>query len=122
MGEDAYLRGARVLTVTNNRVFTIDVSDSRAVDAWFNEGAAIFETGSNAGVTMEIKKWDATSRQLELFLSMPNIVKPGDYLSVYPGCDKSRICCAGIFDNIENMFATPDVPGQDELFRYPDSK
>lgn len=122
VGEDAYLRGARVLSVTGNNKFVIDVSDSRAVDAWFTEGGALFETGDNAGVGMEIKNWDATTREIELFLSMPNPVKAGDYLSVYPGCDKSRISCAAIFRNIANMFATPDVPGQDELLRYPDAK
>ena len=122
IGEDAYLRAARVLSVTDNRTFIIDVDEPRAVDAWFNEGAAVFETGGNAGAAMEIKSWNATTRQIELFLSMPNPIKAGDYLSVYPGCDKSRISCAAIFGNIENFFGTPDVPGQDELFRYPDSK
>lgn len=122
VGEDAYLRAARVLSVIDNRTFIIEVNDPRAVDGWFNEGSAIFETGKNAGTAMEVKGWKADTRQLELFLSMPNPVKAGDYLSVYPGCDKSRICCAAIFKNIKNFFGTPDVPGQDELFRYPDSK
>lgn len=122
VGENAYLRSARVLSVTDNRTFVVEVDEPRAVDGWFNEGSAIFETGKNAGAAMEVKRWDSTTREVELFLSMPNQIKAGDYLSIYPGCDKSRISCAAIFGNIVNFFGTPDVPGQDELFRYPDSK
>jgi hypothetical protein len=122
LGENAWMRGARVLSVIDNRTFICEVSDARAVDAWFNEGTALFETGANAGAGMEVKSWDATTRKIELFLSMPNQIKAGDYLSLYPGCDKSRISCAAIFNNTKNMFATPDVPGQDELFRYPSAK
>lgn len=122
IGEDAYLRSGRVLSSTDARTFIAEVSDVRAVDAWFNEGSVIFETGTNAGVAMEVKSWDSTTRQVELFLSLPANISAGDYFSIYPGCDKSRISCAAIFRNIKNIFATPDVPGQDELFRYPDSK
>lgn len=122
LGEDAWLRGGRVLAVSDNRTFLCEVSDARAVDAWFNEGTVLFETGANAGAGMEVKSWDATTRQIELFLSMPNQIKAGDYFSIYPGCDKSRISCAAIFRNVANMYATPDVPGQDDLFRYPDAK
>lgn len=122
VGEEAYLRAGRVLASSDARTFIAEVNDPRAVDAWFNEGSVIFETGPNAGVTMEVKSWNATTRQIELFLSLPANIKAGDYFSVYPGCDKSRISCAAIFRNIKNFFGTPDVPGQDELFRYPDAK
>lgn len=122
LGEDAWLRGGRVLAVIDNRTFICEINDPRAVDEWFTEGTAIFETGANAGVAMEIKSWDAAQRRMELFLSLPNQIKAGDYFSAHPGCDKSRISCAAIFNNARNMFATPDVPGQDELYRYPDAK
>lgn len=122
VGEDSYLRAGRVLSSDGARTFVAEVTEPRAVDAWFNGGAVVFETGANAGVAMEVKSWVQSTGAIELFLSLPSNIKAGDYFSIYPGCDKSRISCAAIFRNVENMFATPDVPGQDDLFRYPDAK
>lgn len=119
--QNSFLREGRVLKVTGSRSFVCEVSDARAVTGWFNGGGCIFESGENAGATMEVKTWDADTNTIELFLSMPNPIKAGDHFSVYPGCDKSRINCAAIFNNVQNMFAFPDVPGQDELYRYPDA-
>lgn len=70
---------------------------------------------------MEVKGWKQAEGEIELYLSLPYEITPGDLFTIYPGCDKSRVCCAVLFDNTINMFATPDVPGEDELFRYPDS-
>ena len=119
---NAWTRTGRVLSSTGARTFICQISDSRAVDAWFNGGTCRFETGANAGVGMEVKSWNATTREIELFLSLPHNIKAGDLFCVYPGCDKSRISCAAIFDNITNIFAAPDVPGQDDLLKYPDQK
>jgi hypothetical protein len=59
---------------------------------------------------------------LELFLSLPFPIEAGDLFTLYPGCDKSRITCAAVFDNVTKMLGAPDVPGQDALFSYPDVK
>ena len=122
VGENAYLRAGRVISATDARTFIAEIDEPRAVDAWFNGGSVIFETGDNAGAAMEVKSWDAALGQVELFLSLPANIKAGDYFSIYPGCDKSRISCAAIFRNIQNFFGSPDIPGQDELYRYPDAR
>ena len=119
---NAFLRSGRVLTATDRRIFTATITETRAQDGWFQGGTVIFVTGENAGVAMEVKKWTQTGGALELFLSVPGAITPGDEFLVYPGCDKSRISCAAIFANMDNFFGFPDIPGQDELFRYPDSK
>lgn len=118
----AWTRAGRVLSSTGARTFIVEVDEDRAVDAWFNGGTVYFESGDNAGAAMEVKGWDATTREIELFLSMPHNVKAGDLFSVFPGCDKSRISCAAIFDNVANFYGTPDIPGQDDMLRYPDSR
>jgi hypothetical protein len=59
---------------------------------------------------------------IELFLSLPFPIEAGDLFTLYPGCDKARVTCAAIFDNITKMLAAPDVPGQDALYTYPDVK
>ena len=117
-----WLRSGRVREASDLRNFTSDVSDSRDVDAWFNGGSVIWITGLNAGAVMEVKKWRTSSGTVELFLSMSNEIRAGDEFYIYPGCDKSRVNCAAVFRNVKNFFGFPDVPGQDELFRYPDSK
>jgi len=119
---NAFLRSGIVLTADSRRVFTAAVTEPRAVDAWFNGGSVIFITGENAGSVMELKQWRETGGEIELFLSMPSDINTGDEFYVYPGCDKSRISCSAIFGNGKNMYAFPDVPGQDDLLKYPDSK
>ena len=104
------------------RVFRAVVSEPRAVDAWFNGGLVTFETGDNAGVSIEVKDWTQSNSQIELFLSLPFNIQPGDLFRIYPGCDKSRISCAAIFNNILQFRGFPDVPGQDDLYRYPDAR
>lgn len=121
IGVTAFSRMGRVLSSSDARTFICEVSDARAVDAWFNGGNVLFETGANAGVAMEVKSWNSITREIELFLSLPTNISPGDTFCVYPGCDKSRISCAAIFDNVFNFFGTPDVPGTDELLRYPNA-
>ncbi|QJA43164.1 hypothetical protein [Phaeobacter phage MD18] len=120
---DAFVRGAMVTTGGSNRIFRAMVDEPRAShDGWFQGGLVTFYSGKNAGASMEVKRWTAESKQIELFLSLPFPVEQGDLFTIYPGCDKSRIGCAVIFNNVVNFFGTPDVPGEDELFRYPDSK
>ena len=56
--EEAFKRFATVATVTDNKSFTINFSEPRAVDDWFNFGAVAWETGNNFDVTpMEVKDW-----------------------------------------------------------------
>jgi uncharacterized phage protein (TIGR02218 family) len=119
---DFYTRGGMVTTGDSNRVFQADIAEPRAVTGWFNGGLVTFYSGKNRGSSMEVKTWDGDTKQLELFLSLPFPVEQGDLFTIYPGCDKSRICCSVFFDNIANFFGTPDIPGEDELFRYPDAK
>lgn len=119
---DAYLRHAVVTSSTGNRVFTIAVTEPRAVDGWFDGGLVTMASGNNEGASMEIKSWTQSGSTVELFLSLPYPVEIGDLLTIYPGCDKSRVCCAALFNNITNFFGTPDVPGEDALFAYPDAK
>ncbi len=59
---------------------------------------------------------------IELFLSLPFAIEAGDLFTLYNGCDKARVTCAAIFDNVTKMLGAPDVPGQDALYSYPDVK
>lgn len=118
---DAWTRAGIVTESDGTRVFRAIVADARAVDAWFDGGLVTFETGPNVGSSMEVKSWDSSTGELELFLSMPNNIEAGDQFRIYPGCDKTRVSCAALFGNIINFFGFPDVPGQDDLYKYPDA-
>lgn len=119
--QNAWLRGGRVIDADDRRTFTATITEPRAVDAWFNGGAVIFVTGANAGIVTEVKNWTQSTGLIELFLSVPHAISTNDEFFIYPGCDKSRISCAAIFNNAKNFFGFPDVPGQDDLFSYPDA-
>lgn len=119
---EAWMRHAVVASVTDRRTFTLTVTESRAVDDWFNLGALIFEDGDNAGVAIEIKDWVQTSNTVTLFLTAPFIVEVGTKVKLYPGCDKRLDTCRNRYANVLNFRGEPFVPGQDEAHRYPDAK
>lgn len=128
----AWSRQATVATVTDNQTFTVTITESRAVDDWFNGGAVTFESGDNEGATMEVKDWVQSSSTITLFMPMAFNVQVGDRLRVYPGCDKRYSTCkakwllSGSVDfadgNGINFRGEPYMPGRDWLGRYPDSK
>lgn len=119
---EAWTRHASVTSVTDNRTFVVSVADSRAVDDWFNGGVLVFETGDNAGIAREIKDWDQSSGTVTLYLPMPFDVAAADKARMWPGCTKARALCVSRFANVYNFRGEPDLPGQDELYKYPDAK
>ena len=91
-------------------------------DGWFDEGAVTFETGANAGRTIEVKSWAQAIRRLELWAPTGLPVEVGDQLRIYPGChkrvledcrDRFRIPGSLLFDkgNARNFRGEPYVPG-----------
>ena len=130
---ESFTRNASVLTATSNSVFTLSITSSAAgsVDDWFNGGEAIFETGANAGLPMEVRDYVHSSKQVTLFLPMPNQVAVGDKLRLVPGCNRTRAHCRDKFripggvklanGNMKEYDGEPDVPGPDAILTYPDA-
>ncbi|QGH74827.1 hypothetical protein MAL1_00080 [Bacteriophage DSS3_MAL1] len=118
-----WTRAGMATSGDGGRIFRATIDEPRASqDGWFQGGLVTFYSGKNKGASMEVKRWTPESNQIELFLSLPYPVEQGDLFTIYPGCDKTRVGCAVLFKNVINFFGTPDVPGEDELFRYPDAK
>ena len=118
-----WTRAGMVTSGGSGRIFRATIDEPRASqEGWFQGGLVTFYSGKNKGSSMEVKRWTPESAQIELFLSLPYPIEQGDLFTIYPGCDKSRVGCAVLFNNVINFFGTPDVPGEDELFRYPDAK
>jgi hypothetical protein len=119
---DSFMRVALVETVTSNRVFTASDVLAAYEDHWFAGGALTFETGDNAGRTLEIKGWTQTSRTLELWEPAKRVVQVGDQFRLYAGCskrivedcrDKFQIPGSLLFanGNAKNFRGEPYVPG-----------
>ena len=130
----AWMRHGVVDTVTDRKVFTLKVAfdEVRAIDGWFDQGAVIFEDGTNTGRVIEIRGWTSATRQLTLFLPASFVVASDTKVKLYPGCDKRSATCIAKFampgttlfanGNIKNFRGEPFVPGQDEMLRTPDAK
>ena len=128
----AWTRSGTVTSATSRRELVISVTESRAVDDWFNKGKIAFETGPCAGLSMEVKDWDQSSGTVTLFLPMPFTPDASDAFTISPGCDQLRPTCRNKFvmagsqdfvnGNVINMRGEPDLPGRDFVLTYPDAQ
>lgn len=129
---EAWTRNAVVASVTDNRQFALTITETRAVDDWFNGGVVTFESGNNIGRSYEVKDWAETGAAVTLFLKADKTVEVGDQLRIVPGCDKTRTHCRFKFDlsgttnyangNVVNFRGEPDLPGRDAVLAYPDAQ
>lgn len=106
-----------VTAVTDMANFS-DTSQSAATGL-YNYGKLTWSSGSNNGLSMEVKNWDLPSQTFTLWLPMPNAIHVGDAYSVYPGCDKRFATCSGKFSNAVNFGGFPYVPGVGNILKYP---
>jgi uncharacterized phage protein (TIGR02218 family) len=113
-----------VASAADRRTFTTsDVTDPLpGASGLYNGGVLSWISGANAGMSMEVKSWDAPSRTLVLFLPMPYPIEVGDAFTGHPGCDKRLATCRDVFANVLNFRGEPFVPGLDALGRYPDAQ
>ncbi len=112
-------------TAADHLSFDIAVTDSRAVNGWFKDGVATFESGDNAGFSMEIAAWVQTGGVVTLSLEAPFAPAVGDRLYLWPGCDKTLLGthgCKAKFANVRNRRAHDFIPGQDFLTTYADAQ
>jgi len=129
---EAWTRNAVVATVTDDRQFTVTITETRAEDDWFNGGVLTFESGNNSGRSYEVKDWAQSPSSVSLFLKADKTVQVGDQLRIVPGCAKTRQHCRFKFDlagttyfangNVVNFRGEPDLPGRDAVLAYPDAQ
>ena len=120
--EEAWSRSGLVTEVTDRASFTASIDEPRAIDGWFAGGVLTWETGANAGRSIEVKSWTQATGQLELFLPMGYAIEQGDAFRIHPGCDKRLDTCIDRFANVLNFRGEPYVPGQDLLMSIPDAR
>lgn len=99
--------------LSSRRVFG-DTGRSEA-DDYFGAGVVRWETGDNAGLSMEVASFTVAGGFL-LHLPMPYDIALGDTYTVIPGCRKRRTeDCSTKFSNVVNFRGFPDVPMNDKV-------
>ena len=91
-------------------------------DGWYDGGLLTWSSGPNAGLSIEVQRWEAGPCRITLYLPPGYPITPGDSFSLAPGCDKRFATCKAKFDNVLNFRGEPYVPGLDALMSYPDAK
>lgn len=119
---ESWMKHATIASVTDQQTFALTVTESRAVDDWFNHGVVHWETGNNAGLGMEIKDWTQSSGNVVLFLPMNRTIVVGDKVRIFPGCARYLSLCRDKFDNVRQYRGFPHIPGQDFMNTYPGAR
>lgn len=112
----AHTHARTVSAVTSRRVFT--VGGSAQADGYFKYGLAVWGSGANSGLEMEIK--NNTGNVIELQLPMRSTIANGDGVTLKRGYDGTRTQAKLIdADLVAGMEAEPDLPGIRGLITYP---
>lgn len=119
----AWTRTGQIASIIDPINFTVtwDAEDSRDVDTWYQYGIMQFDTGNNAGESIDVKAWVQLAEQMTTYVTLGYPAQVGDRFHVTPGCDKSVSTCKDKFDNVLNMRAEPYLPGNDFVFFYPNA-
>jgi uncharacterized phage protein (TIGR02218 family) len=97
-----------------------DLDDFNA--GWFSRGSLIWQTGQNAGISIEIKQHMVQENGdviIELWQNMVDDIETGDRFELITGCDKQFSTCRDRFQNQANFRGFPHVPGNDFIVSYP---
>jgi uncharacterized phage protein (TIGR02218 family) len=115
-----YRAEGMVLALAAAQQFTADGLQSSA-EAWFTGGRLVWTSGANAGLAGHVKSHllAGPEAMVELWLSPPMPIMPGDAFEVTAGCDKTAATCAAKFGNLLNFRGFPHMPGDDVVASYP---
>lgn len=90
-------------------------------EGWFAGGLLLWTAGANAGLAGHVKSHllAGSEAMIELWLSPPVPIAPGDAFEVTAGCDKTVGTCVAKFGNLLNFRGFPHMPGDDVVASYP---
>lgn len=116
----AYRGSGAVGLASSSRIFTATGLGGFS-DDWFTAGVVNWQTGANAGQSMEVKLHNFTNGtvSIELWQAMPFDIETGDTFTVTVGCKQDAATCNSKFSNIANFRGFNLIPGPDMLLFYP---
>lgn len=103
-----------VTSVASRIQFNVDTPPAAA------GGLFTFTSGNNNNLSMEVRT--VSGNTIQLVQPIPYDIAVNDTYSVYRGCSKTPAICNSVFNNIVNHRGIPFLPGNDEIFRYPDAR
>lgn len=99
----------------------IDVGLTQA-DGYFDFGKLTWLTGSNAGISSEVKSYSSATDTITLWGVMPNEIEVGDTYTITPGCDGTRDSHVTKFGlTMASFGGYPDIPGSDSMMQTPNA-
>lgn len=111
----------------NNANFDVTLNSTNA-GGKYAFGLITWNTGLNAGVSMEVQTWTGIPSQtssaggVQLYLPMGKTVTIGDTFTIVAGCDKTFNPNTGQgcyqWNNTDNFHGEPYIPGLNFLFDY----
>lgn len=104
-------------TTYPRRIIQVDLDPAKA-DEYFKRGKITVTSGNNNGIVRDIK----TSRGniIELVIPFDKDIEIGDTVTVVAGCDGRRQTCKTVFNNVINIQASPDLPGIESVYTFPE--
>lgn len=84
------------------------VGGTGKADHYFDQGSLIFTSGVNAGAVRNVKAW--LSGAASISPPLPSAPAPGDTLTLYAGCDRTKETCVARFNNRLNFDGEPCIP------------
>lgn len=97
------------------------VPSTPAPGGWYQYGTLLWTSGANDGTADEIKLYDGAGK-LGFYIRPFYPMVGGDTFIIYPGCDKTIPACRDKFANLLRKRSEDYLPGNDQVFNYPDSK
>ncbi len=106
------------VTSSANRYSFVDNARTEP-DGWFNNGKIVFNSGSNSGVTADVKTSVSATNVITLKQTLKFDILPSDTYTITVGCQK-RITedCTGKFSNVYNNQSYPYMPGQTAIGKF----
>lgn len=92
-------------------------------DGWFTNGILTWTSGANLGLEAHVKGHltAGTETVVELWLSPPQVVLPGDTFNITVGSGRSAAEYQERFGSLLNFRGFPHMPGDDIAASYPNS-
>lgn len=109
---EAWVRSGVIATRTDDSDFTATLTETRAVDGWFTNGAIKWTSGQNAGLYNQVRAWTRSTNRIQVWGAARWPVAVSDTFEIVPGCDKTFPMCKDRFSNSINFRAEKDLPGQ----------
>lgn len=116
-------RAVKVASVSDpRRIFRADTADitTSLANSYFAEGRLHWRAGANSGIWSTVRKYTHSTREFELYESVPFDITTADYFDVSPGCNRLSTTCLNTWGNYDNFGGEPHMPGTDKMLSTPD--